>query len=100
MRHMLLCLLDVLDERLDEIVQPLEKSSVVSPTYSDLRNAEELLKKKLSPDLHCEYENLLSMMRSYAYEEQRLCYLNGFQDHCKLAAGKLDILSLLGCHKP
>lgn len=100
MRHMLLCLLDALDERLDEIVQPLEKSTVASPTYSDLQNAEELFRKKLPPELHSEFDNLLSMMRNYAFEEQRLCYLNGFQDHCKLAAGELDVTALLKHHIP
>lgn len=100
MRHMFLCLLDALDERVYEIVHSLEESSADSPLHAQLKDAEETLLSKLPLELHDELDALLSMHRQYAFEEQRLCYLNGFQDHCKLAAGKWDALSLLDHHKP
>lgn len=100
MRHMLLCLLDALDERVDEIVHSREDFSGDSPIHAQLKDAEETLLSKLPSELHEEFDALLSMQRQYAFEGQRLCYLNGFQDHCKLAAGNLDVTALLEHHKP
>ena len=95
MRYVTAALEDALSERLNEILVPLTKRDDISPAYSEVQAAIESLRHRLSDDegLMQEFDEVLSLIRSYSFDEYRACYLQGFKDHRQLLFGDLNFLS-------
>lgn len=95
MRYVTAALEDALSERLNEILVPLTKRDDISPAYSEVQAAIESLRHRLSDDegLMQEFDEVLSIIRSYTFDEYRACYLQGFKDHRQLLFGELNFLS-------
>ncbi|MBR3796112.1 MAG: hypothetical protein IKK34_08840 [Clostridia bacterium] len=95
MRYVTAALEDALSERLNEILVPMTKRDDLSPAYSEVQAAIESLRHRLSDDdsLLQAFDETVSLIRSYSFDEYRACYLQGFKDHRQLLIGDLDFLS-------
>lgn len=95
MRYVTEALEDALGERLNEILVPMTKRDDLSPTHSEVQDAINALRSRLSEDdgLLQQFEDLLSLYGSYSFMENRACYLQGFKDHRQLLFGDLNLLS-------
>ena len=95
MRYLTEALEEALSERLDEILVPMTKRNDLSPTYSEVQEAINALRQRLSTNevLFREFDEVLSIYRSYVFDENRACYLQGFMDHRQLLFGDLNFLS-------
>ena len=94
MRYVTEALEDALGERLNEILVPMTKRNDLSPTYSEVQEAINALRSRLSGDdlLLQQFEDMLSLYGSYSFTENRACYLQGFKDHRQLLFGDLNFL--------
>lgn len=84
---------DALAERLNEILLPLAKRDDLSIPYSEVQATLDALRGRLAADerLLADFDEFLSLFRSYSFDENRACYLQGFKDHSALLFGNHEL---------
>ena len=95
MRYVTEALEEALGERLNEILVPMTKRDDLSPPHCEVQAAIDALRNKLADNdqLLDEFNEFISLFRSYSFDENRACYIQGFKDHRQLLFGDLNFLS-------
>ncbi len=80
---------NALAERLNEVLVPLSKRDDLELPHSAVQSALDALRSKLADhdDLLEELEEVMSLIHSYSFEENRACYIQGFKDYRALLFG-------------
>lgn len=86
----------VLSERLDMVLIPLQKSDKISPTYEEIKAETEEFLMTLPEEGRDKYrmglDTLFGAYRSYTFALCQACYIQGFKDFQQLLKGDLDYL--------
>ena len=86
----------VLSERLDMVLIPLQKSDKLSPTYAEVQAETEEFLMTLPEEGREKYRMGLDMLfgayRSHTFALCQACYIQGFKDFQHLLKGDLDFL--------
>ncbi len=86
----------VLSERLDMVLIPLQKSDLISPTYEEVKAETEEFLMTLPEEGRENYrmalDTLFGAYRSYTFALCQACYIQGFKDFQHLIKGDLGFL--------
>ena len=82
---------NALTERLNELLMALSQKLDVTPSHAEVMVQLEAFRERLAGNeaLMEAFEELLSDMRCYSADENRLCYLSGIRDFRNLLLGNL-----------
>lgn len=86
---------EAIHERLNEILVPMTKSSDISPSHSEIQEAMDEFRMKIAddPQLADMFDDLMGLIWSYSFEENKACYLSGIRDFRAVFMGNTDLLS-------